>query len=180
MQIINKQQLIDKLQSIKSACPIGMTTVVPINALKKDRISKLPNPYNEIFKVSRVNCFISFDYETSVNNRRIKEGKENDFEVQDRKWGEKIGPNLIKNKDLYYLQCKIQSTRKPIYFFKDSNGIMRIIKKELIENYLPLQNHALNQNLSEEIICRTYKLDNIHQLQIAKESFRLEASKDKE
>lgn len=156
MQIVTKQELIEKIETIKtsSAVSVHVETEVDMN--------KTNNPLYGAVKENIVAGLVGFDYEVSVNNQLGREDKELDFVMQGHKWAvpmENGNKNLLQNKarTKTYLRIKVQSTGSPTYFF---NG--QEISKETIAPYLKEHRKPHTQdNLDKEIIVRTYCLDNI-------------------
>lgn len=172
MRLIARNQFVETLRGLRGSTPIGLSAIVKVDAVKKDRITKAPNPYAEIFKLSKINAFVGIDYENSVNLQREREGNESNFVAKPRVWGVKVAPSLVEHKGKYFISCKVEKTRKPIYLIKDENNSFKVIRKELVAPFLPLESHSSTQDLEREVIIRTYSIDNLHQVNMNKETIR--------
>ncbi len=151
----------------KGAQPITFTALINAKARKTG------NPFGEVFKLSRVNAFTSFDYEGSVNRQQVREGGEGDFAAQARKWGERVGPSLVENKGEFYLVAKVQTTQKPVYLVR-RNGFLTPIARELVAPYLPAKRSSAEaQGVEKEIVYRNYALRNLVSLVMGGESLRV-------
>jgi hypothetical protein len=179
MKTITTSDLVNLLLSEtgKSAKPIGFSAITKVNAVKKDRVTKIPNPYDEIFKLSKVSAFINYSYEASTNYQRLREKRPANFIAEDRKWGEAVNNALVRLGEKYYLNVKIEKTRKPIYLIK-KNGSFHVIKKELVAPFLPLPSLPSRQELQNEVIVRNYGIETITRFNINKEQFRIKDDSD--
>ena len=86
--------LVSKIKDFKghSQASIGMSTLqkctVKNRTMKKPDIQLFVDTFDgPIIKTSEKYISIGFEYQKSVNNRLVKEGKENDFEAQSLPWG---------------------------------------------------------------------------------------------
>lgn len=166
---VTPNQLGEILAQIERAVPVTLVakTVVPMNkSVAGDR--KTPNPFhNKVYKTQESNVFVSMDYETAVNKRLIKEGKDADFEVSARTWGESIGksPVIMNEKNgviSYYLQTFFVTSNKPkvSYEILEDDDTFRPADKSEFETYLK-PSRSSSQGLDNEIQVRSFKLENI-------------------
>lgn len=151
-------------------CQIGTVTYETT-----PKMNKTGNPYWvpemkswRVRKRSRVNTVMgSFDYENVVNRARIREGKEANFEAQERQWGEKLACGLVFNKGKYYLSLICLKTIKPhtIYYLDgvevNDENTLASIKSFIVES-----KPAVNQELDKDIVYRNVALDNVLQMAI--------------
>ncbi len=165
MKTVTKEQFIEILSKVKGATPISFTARIDAKAKKKN------NPFGEIFKVSRVSAFTSFDYENSVIKQQIREGKSPDFQASERAWGERVSSALVKNKDKFYLVAKVERARSPIYFYND-NGVNKIVDVAKIREFLPVVKPT-SQGLEKEVIYRNYAIDNLISVSLNKEKYKI-------
>lgn len=168
MKTINQIKLLEILSNVKGAQPIT------ISAFVDARAKKTGNPYSEIRKLSKVNGFTGADYETSVQRQETREGNAPSFEASERKWGERISPALVKNKDKFYLVIQPRATAKPIYFAKKVGGFFKAISKQSIADLLPVaKSNAEAQGVEKEIVYRNYSLESIGAISIGGEKYRV-------
>lgn len=151
---ITRNQLQKLLLSVSGAKPVTIVTQT------EAKMNKTNNPYfGKVLKQTKANVFINTNYEASVNRALEKEGKDTTFVAKARVWGEKIpGTPLVMNNGKMYLSAQFlpQNKAESIYIFED-----RQIPKEDIINWLPAVKENKNQGLDQEVIIRTYQLDNI-------------------
>lgn len=171
---VTPDQLGIELAQIEKAVPVTIVATTEVVMNKNVVIDgvKEPNPYHgRVFKTQESNVFVAMDYETAVNKRLIKEGKDADFEVQARTWGESIGksPVIMNEKNgqvTYYLQTFFVTSNKPkvSYEVRDEDGTMRIADKSEFEAYLKPASTSSSQGLDNEIQVRSFKLSNIKEV----------------
>ena len=157
---LKKSELVRKLASISGACPVTFyTETIP-------KMNKNGNPYfGRVIKRSKVNGMIEFDYSNSVNNQRLRENKEADFQAKQRSWGQHITPTLIEYKGKLFVQIKIERTLdKPEYLYDNVP-----IQKEKLEPWLVKSNKPESQGTEKEIMLRDYNIDNIRELHLGGE-----------
>lgn len=170
---VTPNQLGDVLAQIERAVPVTIVakTIVRMNkTVNGDR--SVRNPYHDrVYKVQESNVFVAMDYETAVNKRLIKEGKDADFEASARVWGEKIGqsPVIANEKNgvtTHYLQVYFATRNKPkvSYEVLEEDGSFRPSEKEEFENYLKPSRPYTGQGLDQELAVRTFKLSNIQEV----------------
>jgi len=140
-----QDQLVDMLLKNKGA------TAVTIVARTMPKGAKPP-----VFKVSRVNGMIGWNYANSVNNQLAREGKATVFVARPRAWGTRIeGTPLVEHKGEYYLEFKVEKSLD--YRFEDENG------NEINEKTVSLlpSRKPQTQGTEKEIILRDYKVSSI-------------------
>lgn len=159
MKQLTTNELISVLLNVKGS------NFVSIESETEPKLKK-GNPFNGLVKISRINGIINFLYQNSVNNQRLREGKENNFEPLPRKWGQKIqGTPLIVNKDQYYLELKVEKS--------DSEYIMngKPVDYESIKPYT--YSSKSRQDLDKEVILRDYNLSSIRKISLQGETYVL-------
>lgn len=164
---VSTVQLGSILAQIERAVPVTVVakTVVGMNKGRGENINPF---YNKIYKTQESNVFVAMDYETAVNRRLIKEGKDPEFEVSARKWGENIGKSpIISNEKngvvTHYMQCYFVTNNKPkvSYEILNDDNTFSPIDKATFEDYLKPVSSSNSQGLDNEIMVRTFKLENI-------------------
>lgn len=167
----NEIKHVTKAQLVKVLMGLVGSTFATIVSETDVKMNKKNNPYHgTITKLTRANVNINFSYENAVNKARVKEGKEDDFEAQARKWGETIpGTPLVLKEGKYYLYCRFlgYNKTKSIYFHNTDTG-SALIEKAIIEEFLPKVNESKTQDLENEVVVRTYKIENIREVIVNK------------
>lgn len=174
MNVIPKQNLFSLIKDICSfgAQPITLLTKTNPELLKKDRVTKNPNNFGVITKLSLFNGFLNFNYENSVNLQREREDKENNFKSQSNYFEhvENLPKPLVRNKkdnSIYYLQIKLEKVVNEKFLDEFGN---EIDKEELI-NFLPKSYEDTNQGINKEILTLVIKLDNIIAIKARNETY---------
>ena len=158
------------VQAIKEVDLIAMmlrnkgASAVTIVARTEPKMRKTGNPFaaGEVFKVSRVNGMIGWDYANSVNNQRGREGVvAADFVAHKRTWGEKIdGTPLVAHKGSLYLELKVEKSLD--HRFEDANGDeLDDTTVDMVKTFLPVRKQAATQQTVKPIILRDYNLSTI-------------------
>lgn len=136
---------------------------------KKDRLTKEPNPYNEIKKISILSVLLNSDYKRALELQLKREEKP----TTDYKQGVNTMPiELCENNDFFgTYEGKFVVQYRPndgikakSYYFADGKNV----KKKEIENFLPLPQKAQNQGTEREIFWRKVYLTNIKQISFNK------------
>lgn len=127
--------------------------------------------YKDAVKVQNFNATINFHYENSVNNQRIREGKQPVFEAMERTWGKRrltednrLTP-LVDHDGKVYLECKIEKIIETKYFMYGKE-----IEASVIEPLLR-ESTASRQGLEKEVVLRDYDLDNINTITINSKTY---------
>lgn len=144
------------------------------------RLKKTGNPFaGTVWKISRVNGVIGFDYEASVRRQQLRESGEADFQVQARAWGQKVVPTavlpgparlrrgvLVAYNEKLYLELKVERVFETRYETDGGDAVTR----EQVAPFLPKRARgaaAASQGVIKEIILRDYKLDGIRSITFA-------------
>ena len=141
MKPITKKELIDLINKIKGV------TFVSVDVQTEPKMRKTDNPYLGTTKLVTLSGAINYDYENSVNNQLLREGKEANFIVSPRKWGEHAN-NWIEYKNDYYLSIKVENYSEPVFIYNGNK-----IDKELLEPFLQKSKDPKTQeNLEKKVI----------------------------
>jgi hypothetical protein len=157
---MTKEELANFLKEIKGTtfCTIETETEPKLRGGKKC-------PYAGVKKISKVNGAVGFIYENSVNNQRVREDSEPDFESEPRRWGHRVnGTPLVEYNGKFYIEVKVEKTETPLYIL---NG--KFVANEDITPYLP--ETTSRQGVEKEIILRDYSLDSIKMIKIKGQQF---------
>lgn len=154
-----------RLLRIWTTQPIGMTAVTTPDMRKKN------NPFfGHVVKITRVNGWINWRYAKAVNRQRVRERKPATFKAIARSWGQRVEQRpLIEYADQLYLDVKVEA-RQAMYI--DLRTTAEIPWHEIKPFVRPPQK-AKRQNLNRDVILRDYHVENIAELRIAGETWRV-------
>lgn len=155
---ITPMQLVEMLLLVKGAQPISFWSVTDA------RLNKRGNPHPmPVKKLSHVNGFVGFDYESVVNRQRVREDKEGDFESEERSWGTKLTNYLVEHKGTYYLAVKVERSLHPARYF-DAEG--NELTKEQVSPFFGARKDLGRQGVEKEVIYRNYTVGNIRHIRM--------------
>jgi len=166
---INRRMLAAKVDSIppkERGSFWTISTRTEPKQTKKHRITKEPCPYAKVFKLATVQLQINVDYENCVNAQRKREGKEADFQAKERTWGTRVGGSLIEHtpkgstEKVYYLGIPSRKCLSVAYEDGEGNPIEGEQLESLKVGFFDSPSKS-RQELDNEVIWRTYKLDSI-------------------
>jgi hypothetical protein len=158
--VISEADLVALLSSLRGS------KFLTITSRTDARLKKTGNPYGTVYKVSKVNICVNFQYEAGVRRRLEKEGKNPDDFVRGESWH-----TAVKSEDGFltplcshkqtgavYLRCqRLATIGEPVYFTQDGVEVTR----EEIAEWLPKQSEYANQGLEAPLIFLTYALSSI-------------------
>jgi len=155
VRMVSLTSLAKVLRSVKGAKPVTITTKTDPGKSKAHK--------GKCHKLSRVNGMVNWHYENSVNRQREREGLEQDFQVQPRKWGMRIaGTPLVEHKGNLYLEMKVEKVLDTSYMLADGTPC----KREAVEQHLRPHRSPTNQGVTKSVILRDYRLDSITTLKM--------------
>lgn len=163
---VSREQLVSMLRGIKGAKPVTIVTETdPGKSAKHKGIC---------VKQSHVNGMVNWHYEKAVNRQLEREGKDPSFEVQPRKWGERVaGTPLVEHKGNFYLEMKVERVLDTQYFLMDPHGGYIPTTKEAVVEHLRPSRGAPNQGVDKQIILRDYKVDSIITLRMGGREYQI-------
>jgi hypothetical protein len=142
---------------------------------QKSRANKdIKTPYTTVTKLSKVGILLNSDYETAVVNQLAKEHKE----ATEYKKGINTMPLTFGENNQFIglfngefvLQYRPNDNVKPcVKFIADG----RIINKEKLADFLPLEKHAENQGTQREIFWRKLYLTNVRKISVNGEVYKV-------
>jgi len=159
----NQREMIDNVA-------VFFFAVTTKGALKKSRITKEPTPGNlaTITVVRACTVSLGHDYESLVNRRLEKEGKDTDFSSSGSYCFPYTSNRLVfkhHEKDTYYLRVypNIARSFKTIVRYYDANNveISPEVFKELEKEYFAVKGKNENQGLDDIVLVNNYKLENV-------------------
>jgi len=157
---VTRNQLIAKLAALQGAT---MVSVIAQTDPGKNKACK-----GQVVKQSHVNGVLNWNYEAAVNRQQGREGGEQDFIAQPRKWGERIkGTPLVTHKGNTYLEVKVERALKTEYFEVRPDGSLVGTDRESIAHLLrPHRSNAPHQGVEREVVLRDYRLDNLVEIRM--------------
>jgi len=167
---VSRTVLQTMLAEQKGAKPV--TIVAETDPKVKVGTAKNPSPYRgkTVIKRAKVNGMIGWIYDNSVNNQRAREGNQEFFEVQPRKWGERIkGTPLVEYKGKFYLEVKVEKVISTEYFVDGE-----LVPTAEIKPYLPVKSKPKNQGTEKVIPCSDYWLGNIRSIRLDRADIEVE------
>ncbi len=110
-------------------------------------------------------------YQNAVNNQRVREGKEADFQAKSN-WHEKVYDSkngaIVRSKkaqDKMYLSGIVESAEVLQYFVDGKEATAEEV--EIIKNFKRVSS-AANQGVADEVIFRTIKIEGIKEVRANK------------
>jgi hypothetical protein len=170
----NQREMINTLAEVADKGIFSFVAVTTKDALKKSRYTKEPTPENlETITVVRA-CTVSLghDYETLVNSRLVKEGKDAEFAAGGSYCFPYTSNRLVfkhHEKDAFYLRVypNIARSFKSIVRYYDANGteIPAEEFKCLEKEYFAIKGKGdSSQGLDDAVLVNNYKLENVKYL----------------
>lgn len=152
-------ELVNFFNNNKMPIKGNVVTRTPVKVNKKDVATKLiANPHGVIYKVQTVSVELNAQYENRVNTARMFEGKEQNFEAEERKWGERVNASIVKKgEELYLAVVEESKVGFPVY---ETEAGDEVSYDDLIP-FIPAYKPAPKQALDSEIKIRTFKLTNV-------------------
>ena len=160
----SESQLMGFLKGLLSATPatIVIRTVPKMNKYSRVRATtgeKIANPFlGRVYKLSRYQVFLNYDYEKSVNRQLAREDKDAEFKTSERSWGIKDGRCLVFHEGSWYLNCKFERKLETEYRLTEDDTV---IDMSDLEEFTPPQGHSRSQGTDKEIINLNPKLANL-------------------
>lgn len=162
------QQLLSNVSG-NTIISLDTVTVPKLKGGKKNPMQGLVQKKMKSINVMVFTNEQSNGYENMVNRRLEKEGFEpKSFEVGPRAWGQRI-PNtpFVLHNDQLYLEVIFLKSGKPSYTLLDAAGNEHGIFEEEIEGLPESKESEDGQGgLSDKVIIRTFKADNIKAITI--------------
>ena len=143
--------------------------------LMKDRVTKEPNPFTKVLKISTLSILVSTDYAKGVENQLVKEGKDrneynrgvntmplNFTNSQNTFVGEFIDSQGV-NKGFVIQYRPHEKSHAKTHYIVDNERVM--LKSEL-PDILPISQPAKNQGTEREVLWRKLYVKNIKRINI--------------
>jgi predicted transcriptional regulator len=153
----------------------GSATFAQVIAVVSQKQLKRGNPLAkaEVTKLVNYNFLLNAVYENAVNNKRVREGNEADFEAQ-KNWHEKVydtnNGSIVCNRNNAndrYLSGIVNNAKVLTYFVDGIEATNEQI--ETIKQFKPKVAKAVNQGLEDDVIFRTIKIEGIKEVRANKQ-----------
>ena len=163
----NTMTMVNALSMVKGHQFVGveMTTDVKMN--------KTGNPYyGRLSKRVKATMSFNYDYETAVNNRLIREGKEGNFDASKLPWGTwSVRNKFITHKgELYVRLYEIPTNVPQVVYLLDGVEISEI-EMVKVRPYLPTKKASAKQESAglveeKQVMPKAVNINNINSLSI--------------
>lgn len=159
--------LFGMLSHIKNTEKGVLKARTPVRMNKYDVETKsIRNPFVAVYKIATTKVEVNADYEQLVNNQRVVEGKQPNFEAGPLPWG--IGLDNVRIE--HYTPPKpyvkfIQEQDDPNPRYEDENG--QPVNEDAIRPFMPRPNNSRKQGLNDPVRVRTYMLQHILELTLS-------------
>lgn len=163
MKTVTRDELVKLIDSEKGS------EMVAIHVTTEPTMRKTGNPYVGTVKHQSLSGVIGYDYENSVNNQLVREGKEADFVAQPRSWGVRLDNRWVMHKEERYLTIKVQGAGPATYTLNGTE-----IEIEKLKPFIPEKKHASTQDdIEKKVIHRDIKLSNVEAITMKGETYRV-------
>jgi hypothetical protein len=114
MYKITTTELLDKLMAQHKTTFVAVRTAKKEKPLKKSRVTGEAFE-GSVISESTYSAGLCYDYETAVNNRREREGKEADFHAESLPFGNWYNGSkiIIEHNGKYYVRLTLNANNKP-------------------------------------------------------------------
>lgn len=170
---VSKDRMIAILMDSKGATPI---TII---AHTEPKMRKTANPfYGRIYKASRVNGMVNFQYDAGVLRRLENEGKSADNFRQGQSWHEavltadgKLTP-FCKHKQNgeYYLRFMLRGTIQSEYRWIADDQPLTDSQLDNLNVFIQKSDYS-NQGLTDPLVFLTYKMESIKIVTVNKQTY---------
>lgn len=136
-------------------------------SLGESGLLKTGNPYKNALKRSDFIGNVGADYERSVNNQLMREGKEPEFIAEKRLWGERLDRFFVHHKGNFYLTVKVNRDADNKAEYIDETG--NVIPFEAVKPFIPVRapsNTQAEHEIDKEVMPRDVRLDRIESIAI--------------
>lgn len=182
---ITVQGLMQKMEEMSKKSLTGcsfvrMKTITTPKLNKKSRVSGLPLtiPVDQIKKVSEFSAGIGYNYQTSVENKLVKEGKSKEEYDRGTSWHKPFGDSklIVEHKtsgEKYFYVTLNANNPTSSKFINIQTG--NEIPKDQIAEFLPPEHAPTNQGVENgnEVIVRTLKLESLKALSADGETYEV-------
>lgn len=160
LKTITDQEAFRILSAIKGTRLLSFEACVEVRLPKRKWVDAQGKARPTVYKISKVNAAIGFNYESSVNRQLTREGKEAEFEALPSTVGTHIpGTPFIKNENTgnLLLWVKVEKVCDDPRYICDGMPI----EKAEFEALMAPPSESSRQGTDKTIICRAYSFKNI-------------------
>jgi|TARA_R110000824_G_scaffold59601_7_gene159917 hypothetical protein len=152
-----------------NGCQIVTMQVLISAGLRKTRDidgKRTKHEHGAIVKRQKLQAIVGWNYASRLDRAAKREGKQIEFEVQSRMWGERInGTCLVEHKGALYVEAAPLRVMSTEYVSEYGVKIDPESISDLIEHKANQKAKSSTQEeLTNEVFVRDYKLDNIETL----------------
>ncbi len=147
------------------------TQVPPDKLLKKNRLTKEPNPHKEIYKRSLSQVQFNFNYDAAVLRQLEREGKDPEEFDKGESWHDLVKDEegrftpfcQHKTNKILYLRLRILKSLQDTKYFDENKNELTF---EQCQHYIPKPSTYDNQGVEDENVIRfiTMKFDSVENL----------------
>ena len=156
------------LRGIKGCQIITMQVLISAGLRKTRDIDgkRTKHEHGAIVKRQKLQAIVGWNYASRLDRAAKREGKQIEFEVQSRMWGERIsGTCLVEHKGALYVEAAPMRVMSTEYVSEYGVKIDPESISDLIEHKANQKAKSSTQEeLTNEVFVRDYKLDNIETL----------------
>lgn len=172
ISVAQLKELLCNGKKVNGGTFVGIDTIT-VPSLKGGK----QNPHKDIVTKTTIGSSVmvfqnknSNAYQNMIVRRLEEEGKDTNFELSPRKWGQRVeGTPLVEHKGNYYIEVIFLKAGKTTYQLEGKD----VDKSEIIG--LDLNKEEGKQGgLDNKVIIRTYKLSSITRITIGKETYLIE------
>lgn len=160
MQQLNTQSdLVKFFDNNTKPMKANIVTRTPVKMNKKDVATKqIANPHGAVYKVQTIAVELNANYEIKVNTERMLEGKEQDFEVEQRKWGVRVNGSIVEKNGQFYLNT-IEEEKIGTPTYETATG--EKVEYDALKPFIPAYNPVAKQGLESDVKVRAFKLEHV-------------------
>lgn len=137
------------------------TAMVSLTCIGEAKVRKTGNPFDAVFKVSRIQGIINADYENAVNNQRAREGKPADFAAQST-WFHHVSGALVEHNTngTQYIAILAQGHAESRYVGMVGETLRELTDDE-VKSFVPEKGASVKQELDKEVAFRVVRMDSL-------------------
>lgn len=178
-QIVSMTFLVSVLSAFQSS------TLCTVEAETVAGLKKTGNPFGTVYKQSRFQAFVAFDYRDAVNAQRGREGTAATFTPSPRQWGRHLTDadgtplpfiaHTPKGADAPKLYVQLRILRSLAHVYRTADGT--VLTDEQVAPFLPAHSdNSAHQGVEKEIPVRDYGMEGIWSVAVAGMRFVVDPS----
>lgn len=156
---MSREDFVDMVVQTKGARFASIVATTDARVKKGGNDGSVNPNFKDTVKTSKALVILNHNYTNSVNNQRGREGTDEDFVAEPRRWGERIpGTSFVEHKGTLYLEVKVEKSLGYEYFV-GSTG--EHLSKDEVHNFITARKESGRQQVDNPVILRDYKVDNL-------------------